>query len=464
MISHIDHTNLMHAWHRFDEAVLFYGSVLALQSHSTVEVAGPVGLVRSQVMRTRDAEVRLVLNVAPLMEADDRGRRQAQHVAFACSDAFAVARAARGRGLDFLPVPDNYYADLQARFGLDDDRLSELSELDLLYDRDGAGEFVHFYTGDVRQRLLRGRRTTPCVRRLRRPQRPGPSGLPALEPEDDHEMNTLMNDDEAFSEHELPIGSDSAQRSQREMNAEMAAVSERYESGRAEHGEETQPRLNYPPYRSSVLRHPTKEPYHADPETIELYAPVFGHRDVDPVEADLTIQGTGEPIGERIVVTGRIVDGEGRPVRHQLVEIWQANAAGRYLHKRDQHPAPLDPNFTGVGRCLTDSDGHYRFTTIKPAPYPWKNHRNAWRPAHIHFSLFGTDFPARMITQMYFPGDPLFALDPIYQAITDQRARDRLVASYDHDVAQHEWNTGYRWDIVLTGSQRTWTEPEGEEH
>lgn len=136
----------MHAWHRFDEAVLFYGSVLALQSHSTVEVAGPVGLVRSQVMRTRGAEVRLVLNVAPLMEADDRGPRQAQHVAFACSDAFVVARAARGRGLDFLPVPDNYYADLQARFGLDDDRLSELSELDLLYDRGGAGEFMHFYT------------------------------------------------------------------------------------------------------------------------------------------------------------------------------------------------------------------------------------------------------------------------------------------------------------------------------
>ena len=202
-----------------------------------------------------------------------------------------------------------------------------------------------------------------------------------------------MSDEEAFSEHEPVTGSDTAKRSQREMDAEMAAVIEGYEAGKAEHGEETQPRLNYPPYRSSVLRHPTKDPLHADPETIELYAPVFGHRDVDPLEADLTIQGNGEPIGERIVVTGRIVDGEGRPVRHQLVEIWQANAAGRYMHKRDQHPAPLDPNFTGVGRCLTDGDGQYRFTTIKPAPYPWKNHRNAWRPAHIHFSLFGTDFP-----------------------------------------------------------------------
>ncbi len=174
------------------------------------------------------------------------------------------------------------------------------------------------------------------------------------------------------------------------------------------------------------------------------------------LESDLTIQHNGDPIGERIVVTGRIVDGDGRPVPpRQLVEIWQANSAGRYIHKRDQHHAPLDPNFTGVGRCLTDDDGTYHFTTIKPGPYPWKNHHNAWRPAHIHFSLFGTDFTQRMITQMYFPGDPLFRLDPIYQSITDQKARDRLVATYDHDVTSHEWATGYRWDIVLTGSHRT---------
>ena len=128
------------------------------------------------------------------------------------------------------------------------------------------------------------------------------------------------------------------------------------------------------------------------------------------------------------MVTGRVLDGDGRPVRHQLVEIWQANAAGRYIHKRDQHPAPIDPNFTGVGRTLTDADGSYTFTTIKPGPYPWKNHHNAWRPAHIHFSLFGTEFTQRMITQMYFPGDPLFALDPIYQSIVDPAARARLVA------------------------------------
>ncbi|GGF44666.1 protocatechuate 3,4-dioxygenase subunit beta [Marmoricola endophyticus] len=216
-----------------------------------------------------------------------------------------------------------------------------------------------------------------------------------------------------------------------------------------------QPRLDYPAYRSSVLRHPTKDPEPADPEAAELLGPVFGHSDVGPMEADLTIQAGGEPVGERTVVTGRVLDGEGRPVRRQLVEIWQANAGGRYAHQRDQHPAALDPHFTGVGRCLTDDEGTYRFTTIKPGPYPWRNHRNAWRPAHIHFSMFGREFTQRLITQMYFPGDPLFALDPIYQSVTDPAARARLVASYDHDVTTHEWATGYRWDIVLTGSHAT---------
>jgi protocatechuate 3,4-dioxygenase beta subunit len=216
-----------------------------------------------------------------------------------------------------------------------------------------------------------------------------------------------------------------------------------------------QPRLDFPPYRSTLLRHPTKELRHVDPEGAELVAPVFGQSDVGVLESDLTIQRGGVPIGERILVRGRLVDGEGRPVRRQLVEIWQANAAGRYVHKGDQHPAPVDPNFTGVGRCLTDDDGWYSFTTIKPGPYPWRNHRNAWRPAHIHFSLFGTDFTQRLITQMYFPGDPLFALDPIYQSITDPRVRERLVATYDHSLSEQEWLLGYRWDIVLTGSDAT---------
>jgi protocatechuate 3,4-dioxygenase, beta subunit len=236
------------------------------------------------------------------------------------------------------------------------------------------------------------------------------------------------------------------------VDEEVAELRRAYEAAGVE---ELQPRRDYPPYRSSLLRHPTKDLHHADPEGVELWAPCFGERDVDPLEADLTIQGGGEPVGERMVVTGRVLDGDGRPVRHQLVEVWQANAGGRYVHKRDQHPAPLDPNFTGVGRCLTDDQGRYRFTTIKPGPYPWRNHHNAWRPAHIHFSLFGTDFTQRLVTQMYFPGDPLFALDPIYQSILDPRARERLVATYDHDLTQHEWATGYRWDVVLTGSHRT---------
>jgi protocatechuate 3,4-dioxygenase beta subunit len=251
----------------------------------------------------------------------------------------------------------------------------------------------------------------------------------------------------------VTTGPDAAVTTQAEISAEIATVAA------TRTAEETQPRLDYAPYRSSILRHPTKALQQADPESVEMWAPVFGSQDVDPLEADLTIQHRGTPIGERMVVTGRVLDGDGRPVAHQLVEVWQANASGRYLHLRDQHPAPLDPNFTGMGRCLTDADGTYRVTTLKPGPYPWRNHRNAWRPAHIHFSVFGSEFTQRMITQMYFPGDPLFALDPIYQSIVDDKARDRLVATYDHEVTTPEHATGYRWDIVLTGSHRTWTEP-----
>ncbi|MEV5966927.1 protocatechuate 3,4-dioxygenase subunit beta [Kribbella sp. NPDC051952] len=242
--------------------------------------------------------------------------------------------------------------------------------------------------------------------------------------------------------------------SQRTISEEIEKIQADSRSG------DTQPRLDYPPYRSTLLRHPTKELRHADPEGAELVAPVFGESDVGALESDLTVQRDGVPIGERILVRGRLVDGEGRAVRRQLVEIWQANAAGRYIHKGDQHPAPVDPNFTGVGRCLTDDDGWYSFTTIKPGPYPWRNHRNAWRPAHIHFSLFGTDFTQRLITQMYFPGDPLFALDPIYQSITDPRTRERLVATYDHSLSEPERLLGYRWDIVLTGGHATLMEHE----
>jgi protocatechuate 3,4-dioxygenase, beta subunit len=238
---------------------------------------------------------------------------------------------------------------------------------------------------------------------------------------------------------------------QAEISAEIALLAKEYEGNP---GEESQPRLDYAPYRSSRLRHPTTAPAPVDPDELELAAPVFGPQDVDPLEADLTIQHTGVPIGERVVLSGRVVDRDGRPVAGQLVEIWQANAAGRYIHQRDQHPAPLDPNFTGSGRCLTGPDGRYRFVTIKPGPYPWRNHLNAWRPAHIHFSLFGTAFTHRLVTQMYFPGDPLFPLDPIFNSVRDPLARERMIASYDHDLTVPETSTGYRWDVVLGATPR----------
>jgi len=257
------------------------------------------------------------------------------------------------------------------------------------------------------------------------------------------------------------------QASQTQINAEIKEIQERtlarWEKESAE-GQRTEGATLYdfPPYRSSILRHPTKNPKLVDPETIERWSPAFGQLDVAEIESDLTLQHSGEPLGQRMVITGRVLDGWGRPVRNQLVEIWQANAAGRYIHQRDQHPAPLDPNFTGAGRCITDDQGWYKFITIKPGAYPWKNHVNAWRPAHIHFSLFGTAFTQRLVTQCYFPGDPLFALDPIYQSIPDQRDRDRLVATYDHDLTSPEFMLGFRWDIVLTGKHATWFEPEGD--
>ncbi|MFV2194936.1 protocatechuate 3,4-dioxygenase subunit beta [Nocardiopsis sp. LOL_012] len=228
---------------------------------------------------------------------------------------------------------------------------------------------------------------------------------------------------------------------------------------------EHHPPRDFPPYRSSALRHP-KHPLIPlrDPEAVELSGPAFGTTDIGPLDQDLTRHHTGEPLGERITVTGRVLDRRGRPVRRQLVELWQANAAGRYAHQRDQHPAPLDPNFTGFGRCLTDDEGRYSFTTIRPGAYPWRNHTNAWRPAHIHFSLFGEAFTQRLVTQMYFPGDPLFPFDPILQAVTEQSARDRLVATYDHDLSVPEWSLGYRWDIVLDGPAATWFEDEEEGH
>jgi protocatechuate 3,4-dioxygenase beta subunit len=154
-------------------------------------------------------------------------------------------------------------------------------------------------------------------------------------------------------------------------------------------------------------------------------------------------------------VSGRLLDGDGRPVRNSLIEVWQANAAGRYLHEVDQHPAPLDPNFSGAGRCVTDDEGRYRFITVKPGAYPWKNHPNAWRAAHIHFSLFGPAFATRLVTQMYFPGDPLFHQDPIYQSVRNDSDRERLVSRFDLDKTVPEWALAYDFDIVLRGREAT---------
>ncbi len=212
------------------------------------------------------------------------------------------------------------------------------------------------------------------------------------------------------------------------------------------------PPFLWPAYRSTELRAPQRLLERREPGRLERRGPRFAAPRAE--EHDLTRGGPGEPLGERIVVTGRVLDGDGRPIRRSLVEIWQANAAGRYAHEADQHPAPLDPAFRGAGRCLTDDEGRYRFVTVKPGAYPWRNHANAWRPAHIHFSLFGHAFAQRLITQMYFPGDPLLALDPIYQAVPAV-ARSLLVATLDLERGQPERALGYRWDIVLKGPSPT---------
>jgi protocatechuate 3,4-dioxygenase beta subunit len=212
---------------------------------------------------------------------------------------------------------------------------------------------------------------------------------------------------------------------------------------------DTSVEVDWPDYRSTQLRHPTRALVTLPERFADLEGPVFGDDALDEGDDDLTAHGRGEALGERIIVEGRVLGEDGRPIPSALVEIWQANAAGRYLHDRDQHPAPLDPNFTGGGRCLSDGDGRYRFVTVRPGAYPWGNHPNAWRPAHIHFSVFGRMFVQRLVTQMYFPGDPLFEFDPIFQAIRDPRARELLVARLDLEVTRPDWALGYTWDIVL---------------
>jgi protocatechuate 3,4-dioxygenase, beta subunit len=221
------------------------------------------------------------------------------------------------------------------------------------------------------------------------------------------------------------------------------------------HDPSTEPTSLYEPYQATIRRAPRK-PLVLLPHTLsEITGPMYGQGAVQETDNDLTRQHAGEPLGERLILTGRVVDDRGRPVPHTLIEIWQANAAGRYRHAVDNHPAPLDPNFTGAGRTLTDEKGRYRFTTIKPGAYPWKNHGNAWRPAHIHFSLFGPAFATRLVTQMYFQGDPLLRFDPILQSIPEERGRRRLIANFDMLTTQPGWALGFQFDIVLRGREAT---------
>jgi protocatechuate 3,4-dioxygenase, beta subunit len=213
----------------------------------------------------------------------------------------------------------------------------------------------------------------------------------------------------------------------------------------------TQPPHLHPPYLSSLKRAPT-QPLISIPDTLtEITGPIFRVECVPPKAFDLTRQSKSEPLGEKISVSGRVLDEDGRPVCDSLVEIWQANAAGRYLHKIDQHDAPLDPNFTGMGQTFTDEDGCYRFITIRPGAYPWRNHYNAWRPQHIHFSLFGSAFATRLVTQMYFPGDPLLEFDPIFNSVADETARTSLISKFDWATTTPDISLGFRFDIILRG-------------
>lgn len=216
------------------------------------------------------------------------------------------------------------------------------------------------------------------------------------------------------------------------------------------------PAYIHPAYKSTTSRGPSR-PLIPLPHTLsELTGPAFGHGCVGPLDHDLTRNAVvnGEPVGERIVVSGRVVDEDGRPLPDTLIEVWQANAAGRYIHRKDQHNAPLDPNFRGSGRCVTDADGRYKFYSVKPGAYPWGNHPNAWRPNHIHFSLFGPSLVTRLITQMYFPGDPLLDLDPIYLGVPEG-ARERLVSRFALEITEPEFALGYEFDIVLRGRNAT---------
>lgn len=222
---------------------------------------------------------------------------------------------------------------------------------------------------------------------------------------------------------------------------------------RARPGE--QPNYLYPDYKSTVKRSPREPLIRFDHTLSEVTGPTFADGWTGPDNADLTRQHKGAPIGERAIVSGRVLDENGRPVAKTLVELWQANSAGRYTHEADQHDAPLDPSFTGAGHVVTNDKGEYQFTTIVPGAYPWRNTHNAWRARHLHFSVFGPAFATRIITQMFFPGDPLLEFDPILHAIPDEASRGRLISRYDPNLSVPEFALGYHFDIVLRGRAAT---------
>ncbi|MBV8580103.1 MAG: protocatechuate 3,4-dioxygenase subunit beta [Candidatus Eremiobacteraeota bacterium] len=217
----------------------------------------------------------------------------------------------------------------------------------------------------------------------------------------------------------------------------------------------TQPPYDFPAYTSTIKRHPKRALIEAPQTLSEVTGPTFASPWYGPNATDLSRVDGREAQGQRIIVAGRVLDEDGRPVRGTLVEVWQANAAGRYHHDGDQHDAPLDPNFIGAGQAVTDDEGRWRFLTIRPGAYPWRNTYNAWRPAHIHFSVFGPSFATRMITQMYFPGDPLLETDPVFHSIPDAAARNRLISAYDPQLSEAEYALGYRWDVILRGRGAT---------
>ncbi len=217
----------------------------------------------------------------------------------------------------------------------------------------------------------------------------------------------------------------------------------------------TQPDHLHLPYVSSIKRSPTKPQIRIPFTLSEVTGPSFPPERVQPKACDLTRQHSGEPLGERIVVSGRVLDENARPLANTVVEIWQANAAGRYRHEVDRHDAPLDPNFTGSGQAITNERGEYRFVTIRPGEYPWRNHYNAWRAAHIHFSLFGPSFATRLVTQMYFPGDALIPFDPIFNCTADEKARNRLISVFDWETTIPEHALGYHFDLILRGRDAT---------